>query len=110
MCSVQRCGEQSLPERDGLPLVIHVAHGEGADLLVGRGVQQGEQPDEPFMRVDLDVGRAAKQLALRTGLKQNAGEPGLRTQPQREALDRVRRGEDPIEAKREAHGWNQPTS
>ncbi len=63
--------------------MIDVVHCEGADLLVGRGVQQGEQPGEPFMRVGLAVGPAAQQLALCTGLEESTGEPALRTQPQR---------------------------
>jgi hypothetical protein len=49
-------------------------------------------------------------------LRRQAHEAGIRGNSKmderqlREALDRVRRGGDPIEAKREAHGWDQPTS
>jgi hypothetical protein len=63
--------------------VIDVVQCEGADLQVRCGVQQGEQPAEPFMWVGLAVGPALQEGALRSRLEEHPGESGLCTQPQR---------------------------
>jgi hypothetical protein len=54
-----------------------------------------------------DTLRELRQQAHEAGIRGNSkmGERQLR-----DALDRVRHGEDPIETKREAHGWDRPTS
>lgn len=48
--------------------------------------------------------RELRQQAHAAGIRGNSR---MDERQLREALDRVRRGEDPIQAKRDAHGWNE---
>lgn len=57
------------------------SEGEGADLGVGTGVQQGQQSDEPLLRVGARAGPAPVEAALLGGFEDRASEAGLCAQP-----------------------------
>ncbi|WP_205623044.1 hypothetical protein [Sciscionella marina] len=62
---IERDRVRPVPEQASLGVVIDVVDLQQPGLLAGGSVQQGEHPDEGFVRVNVGVGGpATKQFAL----------------------------------------------
>jgi hypothetical protein len=62
---------------------VEVGEGERSDLLVGRGVQQGEQASEALVGLGGGVGPPFEEGALCGAVQDGAGEGGLRAEGER---------------------------
>ena len=68
-------------QADGSLSPVDVADGQLTDLLVGSGVHECQQPDQPFVRVGGVLGPAAEQPALAVDVDDGAVETWLPTGP-----------------------------